>query len=783
MTILRTLFLAANTAVVYGVGVRDGAGSSWTRIGPWNIFNGVDPTKSYGMGEAGTLASAASPAANPNLIYAGGQNNGASSGVLKTVDGGIHWTRQSRGMWDTRVLGVWLHPDDPQGSHVLAGTHSGIYESMDSAETWELCNETADWGPVMSFREAIITDDKYNYIVANGGNGWIFTRPQAGGKWQKIKAPGGMAPNMYLSVVISAGKTELLTCIGGWGGGKLYYGTLDSPTEITWTDPISSIFNGTTALINCANAAVDPNDRNHFIYSQAGEYHMRHSEDGGKTVAEYPHIDSRGQGFATYFVMIDQKGWLYAATQSGAFVSEDKGVTWHAYHVMIAMRSGEEMDRVPHDYQNIVPNFRGDGIAFPSDQGLHIVDHDSPNYTLTSAIGDMRNAISLSAIISPSADGKSRNIVSNIWDWDVAVSWDDGAQWDSWNATEKSPMACGEGGGGQGMGNSPHQIMFHHSNWWASSDGGHNFIQGKTPGSPGGGFDYVRQAGSRIQPSGVYFAMLSAPADYDGSSDGARASTVGAEAREYPKTYKNHADKNLHAAEKKRLFNAGRYNDKGDGFLVDKHNNLRDADADATNPPPPSPPVNWLMTSTDFGATFSWTKMPANLKTDGFSVDPTSTNSLYTVGPECLSHSVDNGKSWSPCSTATGLTGSFVKLIVKDSSTMFMLRSGAVPLRTKNGGKTWTELASALSLFAHGATLEGSLSWTGKTLVLHGTDRSAIGRGTYGTNVWKSVDDGETWADETGDLVTISLGGAAWYETDFYITSAGEGILVKRGFE
>ena len=50
MTILRTLFLAANTAVVYGVGVRDGAGSSWTRIGPWNIFNGVDPTKSYGMG-------------------------------------------------------------------------------------------------------------------------------------------------------------------------------------------------------------------------------------------------------------------------------------------------------------------------------------------------------------------------------------------------------------------------------------------------------------------------------------------------------------------------------------------------------------------------------------------------------------------------------------------------------------------------------------------------------------------------------------------------------------
>ena len=97
-----------------------------------------------------------------------------------------------------------------------------------------------------------------------------------------------MAPNMYLSVVITKGKTEFLTCIGGWSGGKLYYGALDSPTSITWTKPISSVFNGTgpAAEIDCANAAVDPNDRDHFVYSNAGQYHMRHSEDGGKTTGE-----------------------------------------------------------------------------------------------------------------------------------------------------------------------------------------------------------------------------------------------------------------------------------------------------------------------------------------------------------------------------------------------------------------------------------------------------------------------------------------------------------------
>ena len=31
------------------------------------------------------------------------------------------------------------------------------------------------------------------------------------------------------------------------------------------------------------------------------------------------------------------------------------------------MKGSCEMDRVPHDYQNIIPDFRGDGIAFPSD--------------------------------------------------------------------------------------------------------------------------------------------------------------------------------------------------------------------------------------------------------------------------------------------------------------------------------------------------------------------------------------------------------------------------------
>lgn len=220
--------------------------------------------------------------------------------------------------------------------------------------------------------------------------------------------------------------------------------------------------------IDCANAAVDPSDRDHFVYSKGGQYRMWESLDAGRSVHEFTTHDT-----GVYFVMIDRRGWLYSATQAGAFVSQDKGATWNAYHVMINTKSGRFIDRVPHDYQRIVPDFRGDQIAFPSDQGLHIVKQESGNFNLTSAVGDMHNAMSLSALIAPSLDGKSRNIVSNIWDWDVAASWDDGKTWAGWGPGESSPSWCGEGGGGTSMGTSGKMVMTHHNHWAFSDDGGY----------------------------------------------------------------------------------------------------------------------------------------------------------------------------------------------------------------------------------------------------------------------------------------------------------------------
>ena len=67
--------------------------------------------------------------------------------------------------------------------------------------------------------------------------------------------------------------------------------------------------------------------------------------------------------------------------------------------------------------------------------------------------------------------------------------------------------------------------------------------------------------------------------------------------------------------------------------------------------------------------------------------------------------------------------------------------------------------------------------------MVYGRDPTAPARGQFPTYVVATTDDGETWADWVGDLVTMSPSSAVWWDKDFYLSSAGEGIMVKRGAE
>ena len=82
------------------------------------------------------MADAVSPANNPLLMFAGGQNNGASSGVIKSADGGKHWTVASAGMMGTRIEALHIVDYEGESRHLLCAVVGGIYESFDQAARW-----------------------------------------------------------------------------------------------------------------------------------------------------------------------------------------------------------------------------------------------------------------------------------------------------------------------------------------------------------------------------------------------------------------------------------------------------------------------------------------------------------------------------------------------------------------------------------------------------------------------------------------------------------------------
>ena len=154
---------------------------------------------------------------------------------------------------------------------------------------------------------------------------------------------------------------------------------------------------------------------------------------------------------------------------------------------------------------------------------------------------------------------------------------------------------------------------------------------------------------------------------------------------------------------------------------------------------------------------------------------------LYAFTPTCLAESYDTGDTWTACWNKTGLEGlQITGLVWKNTTLGFALigRNG-VPYKTLDGGDTWKPLnsAGAVAKYSH----DMLYSWTGKTLAMSGSG-GALGdyaEHQHAGYLWTSTDDGETWEDHSGNIVTLGFGMAQWYENKLYCGSMGEGAFYK----
>ena len=146
----------------------------------------------------------------------GGRNNGASSGVLKSTDGGSHWKIASTGIFDTRIVSLGIV--DKNGDHVFAGTPGKIYETTDGAANWKLLNFTGgeigtNPGTCYTFKNGTIGGEAH--IIASCDCG-IASIPTAGGEWS-CAGPGGWGRAGYLTLSDADGKGALMknSVLGG----------------------------------------------------------------------------------------------------------------------------------------------------------------------------------------------------------------------------------------------------------------------------------------------------------------------------------------------------------------------------------------------------------------------------------------------------------------------------------------------------------------------------------------------------------------------------------------
>jgi hypothetical protein len=120
----------------------------------------------------------------------------------------------------------------------------------------------------------------------------------------------------------------------------------------------------------------------------------------------------------------------------------------------------------------------------------------------------------------------------------------------------------------------------------------------------------------------------------------------------------------------------------------------------------------------------------------------------------------------------SGLTGSFRRLVIKNETVVLVQRIGELPLRSIDSGETWQPMQSLAAITPFISQL--SYSWSGQTLVMFGRGGVQSAAHPHASYVWKSLDDGDTWTDETADIVTQGAGITGWYEKDLYLSSAGQ---------
>lgn len=247
--------------------------------------------------------------ADPLLVYAGFDNWHPGEPISRSLDGGDSWQAAANGLPDDASIGIMaVHP--ATASIAYAGLDSGqVYKTVNGGGTWILTG--GDFGETW-WSTLVIDQHNPQRLYASGWHGAeFFARSSDGGDtWQDVDLPPDYSRPSDITVHPTVSGT-----VYALAGGIL----VSTDAGITW-DPL-----GENGLESWA-LGLDPLTGVPIYLGHSGKG-LLHSDDGGLS------WEVRREGLAgiiPYDVASSPADprYVYVASESGAFASNNGGKSW-----------------------------------------------------------------------------------------------------------------------------------------------------------------------------------------------------------------------------------------------------------------------------------------------------------------------------------------------------------------------------------------------------------------------------------------------------------------------
>lgn len=270
-----------------------------------------------------TLRLAFDPA-DPRRIYA---PNHFGRGLLRSVDGGATWSVAGTGLpglasAQKRLWSIAVKPTAPATVYVASG--AGLFRSGDHGATFTPVAAAAFAGE-SDFRAVACAAD--GRVFCGAANSGVFALDAAGSAWSAIVPPGGGIPVADLAVTAHA---LYIAYLGGWLWRQRFspaaLALINDPT----TGPIQSSIQTHLAAAGGASAATDRLYVGTSVASDPAKHGMFRSDDGGASFVRA----SGGLGDSSVFSLAidpaDSAHVVCGTIGDGVFVTADAGASWTA---------------------------------------------------------------------------------------------------------------------------------------------------------------------------------------------------------------------------------------------------------------------------------------------------------------------------------------------------------------------------------------------------------------------------------------------------------------------